>query len=218
MARQAAGIVHVVLVLPHAVPEIIVRLGVIADAMDKNAALFPYPPVSIPTFRAHIAKLMAAQVATSLRTVGLTFARDQALRAAKRDAEALCGYVNRLANETPARAPQIAAAAAMILRRFGGRKAGWLTVDMIARGVVQAKAPVLRGAVAYDWQYSNTAGDTWIDLETTAQARCLIPGLAPATTILVRVRAITRKGPTKWSIPAPFIVGSQKPMRKRSRR
>ena len=215
MPRRARGHIDIVLVLPDSVPALVVRLDTIAYLMAKNVALFPSPPLPIATFRAHIDDLKTAQAAVRSRTAGTAAIRDKPLLQATNDAHDLRGYVNRLARANPEKAAAYATASGMVLRQFGGRKAGWLSCEMIAGGVVQVKAPVLRNAVSYEWAYRPSSSETWIALETTAKARNTIPGLQAATTIHVRVRAVTRKGMTNWSVPFPFIVGSSKRGRKR---
>jgi hypothetical protein len=216
--RIVLGSIEIVLALPKGKPEVIVRLQTISQCMTENAALFPSPPVSMPSFAEHVASLLAAQASVDAGYPGARQQRDAAFVLAVRDAKQLCSYVNILAVKNKSRAAALAAAAGMVLRKFGGRTVQDLIVETLGEGVVLARARGVPRAKAYQFDVSVDGGATYTLWGSSTGPRCELKGLAFGTLVLVRVRALTKDGMTDWGPPVRFAVGSPPRLGRRRRR
>jgi hypothetical protein len=98
--------------------------------------------------------------------------------------------VQQLANASPTQAANIAAAAAMALRKSGAHPKSDLTVNQTVSGTVHVVARTVKGAKSHEWQYSVDGGKTWTSASPTTKANTLISGLSPGTLVQVRQRAI----------------------------
>jgi len=191
--------IFVVLGLPRSVPAVIIRMNAILAAMLADKTTFPSPPIAIATVTTHVDALSVAESATKTKTLGTIQTRDDALKLVIEDANQLHGYVQQLANASPAQAANIAAAAAMSLRKTGAHPKADLTVRQIVSGTVHVVARSVKGAKSHEWQYSTDGGKTWTSASPTTKASTVLSGFQPGTLVQVRQRAILTTGPTDWS-------------------
>jgi hypothetical protein len=195
----------VVLGLPKTVAAILIRVKAILDAMTANKTTFTAPPVALATAQAHLDALASAEAAFKSKT-GSKVARDAALQLVVEDAKQLHAYVQQLANATPSQAALIAQQAAMALFKKVPKTKADLSVKQTVSGILRVVAKGLKGAKAHDWEYSTDGGKTWTAAPSTTKGSTTITGLAPATTVQVRHRALTKSGSTDWSAVVTAVV------------
>jgi hypothetical protein len=197
--RKPLNTVYVVLGLPRSVPAVIIRVNAILAAMTANKATFPSPPIAFATVTTHADALSAAESATKTKAIGTIQTRDDALKLVIADANQLHGYVQQLANASPAQAANIVVDAAMTLRKTGAHPKADLTVKQTVSGTVHVVARSVIGAKSHEWQYSLDGGKTWTSASPTTKASTTLSGFQSGTLVQVRQRAILKTGPTDWS-------------------
>ena len=188
------------------VAEVITRSTEIANAIAAASKMFPTPPVPIATVLSDISALSAAETNAIARTKGLITIRDAKLAVVIADCKQLHGYVQTQANANPTQAAEIAAAAAMTLRKAGARHKSDLAVKQTVSTTVKVTAKSVKGARSHEWQYSTDGGKTWIAAPPTSQSSTTIPNLTPGVLHMFRQRVITKAGPSDWSQPFSFLV------------
>jgi hypothetical protein len=177
----------------------------VAAAMTGNPH-FPSPTPTIADFESRIDAAAEAQAHVLIGPVGTASRRDARLMAVQGDLERLRVYVQSVADATFAEAPAIIASAGMSVKRPGlhdkqplAVKAGPTTGSV----VVVAKAAGDRAT--YEWQYAR-AGEPWIDLEPTRQAKKVLGGLVAVRVYQFRVRSITRAGRSDFGQVVSVLV------------
>jgi hypothetical protein len=194
----------IVLALPRIVPQLILRATTVANVIEENVGTFPAPTPAIALFRTHIDDLVQTQTAFDNR-LGTRARRDDAQRVVVADMKQLHAYVQLLANATPDDAAVIAARAAMTVRAHAAYSKATLALKQLFSGVVRAIAKAVRGARAYEWQWSVDDGQSWTSV-TTTQASTTLSGLRPGVTLHVRFRVLTKSGFGDWSDAVSLIV------------
>jgi hypothetical protein len=187
------------------VAAIIIRVQAILDAMTANKTTFTTPPVALATAQSHLDALSSAEAALKSKT-GSKVARDDALKLVVEDTKQQHAYVQQLANASPSQAATIAQQAAMTLHKTGARTKADLSVKQTVSGILHVVAKGLKGAKAHDWELSTDGGKTWTAVPSTTKASTTITGLSPATTVLIRHRALTKSGTTDWSAVVTAVV------------
>jgi hypothetical protein len=198
--------IFVVLGLPRPVAPLIIRMNEILEAMLANKSEFPSPPVAIALAQSHVTALSSAETATKTKAPGTIPTRDAAQKLVIEDANQLHGYVQQLANASPDQAANIAAAAAMKLRKAATRQVHDLTVKQTASGTILATAGNVKGAKAHEWQYSLDGGKSWVSAPPTTKASTSITGLTSGVLVQVRHRSIVKGGPGDWSSVSTIAV------------
>jgi hypothetical protein len=178
---------------------LIERMNAILAAMLAHTGLFTAPPVALSVVQTHVTALETAQTATKSRAPGSIATRDAAIKVVREDAKQLHGYVQQLANANPTEAANIAADAAMTVRKLAAHVKHDLTVKQGVSGTIHVMAKSVKGARSHEWQYSSDGGKTWTNAPPTAQAHATIDNLPPGTLMHFRQRVITRLGPGDWS-------------------
>lgn len=197
----------VALAIPKVVGLIISIARAVVHALTGNPA-FPSPTPTLAAVTVAIDELETAQTAALTRVKGAVELRNEKRATLVTRLAELKAYVQAVANAAP---PEHAAAiiqsAGMNVRKTPTRKARvFAAIQGSASGSVTLTAPFAGPNAAYDWEWSTDAGKTWQLAPSTVQARTRMTGLAPATTVLFRYRAVTRKGESDWSEPVTFIV------------
>ncbi len=108
MSKTSLPIIFVVLGLPtKPVSALITRATAIVNAMTAGGKMFPSPPIALPTVTSDISALASAEVDTKTRTAGMVTIRDGKLAIVVADVHQLHGYVQQVANASPAQAAEI---------------------------------------------------------------------------------------------------------------
>jgi hypothetical protein len=199
-------VVSVVLGLPSPTLALLLRAHAIVDAMSNNATIFKNPTPVLTVASSHIDDLDSANTLAQSRAKGTASARDEKKAIVIADMHQLHGYVQALANATPAQAEAIALAAAMTLRKPRVTHKSDLAVKHVVSGTVHVIAKATKGSHAYQWQSSADGGKTWTDLPVTLQAHTVVSGLLPGTTVTFRHRAVLKTGATDWGQAVSAIV------------
>ena len=66
-------------------------------------------------------------------------------------------------------------------------------------GITTLTAKAAADRAAYNWQYTNDLGTTWINIPPTLQAKTTISGLTLSEKLAFRVQSITKEGANDWS-------------------
>jgi hypothetical protein len=199
--------ISVVLGLPRPVAKVIIRVTNILDTMVVNKTTFVSPPVALATAQAHVAALVSAEAAAKTKAIGTVQTRDDALKLVVEDAHQLHAYVQQLCNANPAQAANIAAAAAMSLRKRPVRATHDLLVTQAVSGAIHVVAGNVKGARSHEWEYSLDGGKSWLVARATTKASTTISGITPGTLVQVKHRSIVKGDSSVWSNPATFAVG-----------
>ncbi len=118
MSKTSLPIIYVVLGLPiKPVSAVITRATAIVNAMTAAGKMFPSPPLPYSTVTSDISALGSAEADTKTRAAGTVTIRDGKLAIVIADVHQLHGYVQQVANASPAQAAEIAEAAGMSLRK-----------------------------------------------------------------------------------------------------
>jgi hypothetical protein len=183
---------------------LIVLAKTIVTNMTSNAYFTsPIPPLG--TLSADNAKLETEQATALTKTKGAVAARDAQKAIVTTDLRLLKAYVQSVANGDEANAETIIKSAGMSVRKVTPRVKQDLTLKA---GKVSGELAVVAksaGRASYDWQVS-TDGATWTSLPSTLQARTVITGQKPGSTIFVRHRVVTKTGVGDWSQAASTLV------------
>ena len=198
--------IFVVLGLPRPVAAVVIRMTNILDAMVAAKTTFVSPPVVFVTAQGHVAALVSAEAAAKTRAIGTVQTRNDALALVVSDAKQLHAYVTQLCNANPTQAANIAAAAAMSLRKATVRATHDLTVKQAVSGAIHVAAGNVKGARSHEWEYSLDGGKSWLVSQATTKASTIISGITPGTLVQVRHRSVVKGGSSIWSNPATFAV------------
>jgi hypothetical protein len=188
------------------VPSLIQLAQAVLTGMTGNPVL-PTPTPALTVLSAALGDLTNAENAALTRARGAVATRNEKRAILTSVLELLRGYVQGVADANPSTAAAIIEGAAMAVRRTPSRTP---RVFSIRQGAVSGTAIIRTGSAgsgtSYEWQYSINGGQTWVAAPPTIQARMTLSGLAPLTTLEVKYRAVTRRGPTDWSQPLLFPV------------
>jgi hypothetical protein len=175
----------------------------VVTAMTGNPH-FPSPTPAMTAFEAHIAAAADAQTHVLSGTISSAAQRDARLAAVQSDLEQLRAYVQRVADASSAMAPAIIESAGMSVKRPGLHDKQALAVKAgPVTGSVVVVAKAVGDRATYEWQYSQ-AGEAWIDVEPTRQAKKVLDGLITGAMYQVRVRSVTQAGRSDFGEVASF--------------
>jgi hypothetical protein len=192
--------------LPTPVPELIKVAQATVTALTGNA-FFPNPVPPLSTVTAAIAGLDTTETATKTRAPGTVAARDAAKVTLLTALRQLKGYVQGVADASPEQAEAIITSAGMTVRKTPTRNKAALAVkfgDVTGSVKLAAKAAAQRAS--YDWEWSGDGGKTWTQVASTMQAHTTIGGLPVGTSVMFRVRSLTKVGEGDWGQPVSLLV------------
>jgi hypothetical protein len=179
----------------------------VVAAMTDNP-VFPSPDPSLAAVDAAIDALDYAQVASMTRTRGTVAARNQKRQALDEVLDQLKAYVQRVADDDSETAARVIETAGMRVARYQpARKKTFSVRDDSVSGSVVLTAQRAAKEAAYHWQYSLDGGTTWLELTITLATKTRMAGLTPASRVLFRYRAITRRGMGDFCQPLEHRVG-----------
>lgn len=125
---------------------------------------------------------------------GAAAARWTALKAVVKALQQEAGYVQGVADESPAKAEEIILSAGMRVKRVTVRQRNTDQVNQGGlSGLVLLMAAVAGPTACYLWQWS-TDQKNWTNLPQVFKATTSVSGLTPATTYYFRYRTVTPKG------------------------
>ena len=186
--------------------EVIVIANGIVEAMTHNT-WFPSPTPTLASAKTAIGKLQSAQVATLTRAVGTTTVRDIERAALVRLLHQLKGYVQSIADANPEEAASIITGSGMSLKKHPVMPAREFAAKQgPVSGSVKLVAPRAAQRAGYEWGMSTDGGKTWPSLPFTLQAKTVVEGLVPGSTVMFRYRPTTKGGGGNWSQTISFIV------------
>jgi hypothetical protein len=164
-----------------------------SDPMYAGAS----PPLNV--VEAHLATLRQAAQNVYTRALGSVEARRAALVTVHGDLQALCSFVQGLAEQSPDGGAAIIANAGMSVKNATGPvKSGFVVKQGSVSGTARMIARAEGTRASYEWQYS-LDGDTWLSLESTVQASQGVSGLVPSKVYFFRYRSVTKAGTGDWS-------------------
>lgn len=198
--------VFVVRELPLPVMLLIEYVRAILAAMANNAHFTtPNPPLA--TVTASASALESAQAVTKTRAPGSIALRDAARKQLLDQVHLLLGYVQQIADGSRDQAAAIIASAGLRAATRPTRvKAPFAVKPGTVSGSAHLSVKSAGPRAAYDWEFSIDGGKTWTSAGTTLQARTVVSGLAVATSVMFRFRAVIKGGPADWSQPLSLVV------------
>jgi hypothetical protein len=198
--------VIVTLLLPRPVLALLALAKAIQAAIAANPGIFKTPVPPLAQLASDLAALDTAQTATT-SVKGAVEARNAKRVVVVADLHALRAYVQTVCDADPANAASIAETAKMSVRAKPKRTQSAVSVKAgPMSGTLAITARLTAARASHEWEYSTDGGKTYLAATPTLQAKTTITGLVPATTVLVRHRAITKTGPADWSAAFSAIV------------
>jgi hypothetical protein len=184
--------------MPRRIHDFIYQAEFIASCLANDpiyAAATP-PPATV---EAHLATLHQAAQNVYTRALGSVEARNAALATVQNDLQALCTFVQQLAEASPEDGPAIIANAGMSIKNATGPvKSGFVVKQGKVSGTARLIARAEGTRASYEWQCS-LDGETWLSLEPTMEASQDVSGLVPGTLYFFRYRSLTKAGVGDWS-------------------
>ncbi len=188
-----------VLKLKSSVPDLMTQMDGISAALAGNTTLYATPSPTCPIVNGLISSLRAKQLLVNAGTAGASGARDAAELLVRNAGDAWRGYIQGLADATPASAATIITTAMMKVRKeliinipaIRFRKgADSLSVVLIAKS--------LGKNTSYKWQKS-LDGTTWIDITDSTVCKITVPDLTFGETYYFRVRTTKGTDKSAWA-------------------
>ena len=176
--------------------------------MGNSPLIFVSPVPTLLFITTATTNLEAAETLASTRVTGSASARNLKYDIVLKAIHSLLAYVQILADAAPdeATAISIINASGFGLRSTGSRsKAPLAAKNGTVSGTVSLVAKAAAVRAAYNWHHS-TDGITWSEMTTTLQAKTIVSGLTPGTTIFFQCRIITKLGTGNWSSPESIVV------------
>ncbi len=196
---------QVILDLPTSIPELIVYLTRVNNAMDPNAYFITLVPTTA-AFAADIASLAASEALARAGGKGAADARDVKLRTALDDLASRKLIVQTAVNTNPSLAKTIATSAGMNIKVFTPYHKPTIRAALTsAPGVVLVRAKATKRAV-YEWQFSADEGKTWVSAGVSDVANVTISGLTLGTTYLFRFRTTVKRVTADFCQPYSLLV------------
>ena len=196
----------VALKLPLSVPALITYARGIVTRMMANPS-FPNPTPTLAAVTATIDDLQVAETAALARTKGAVATRNDKRAALVLLLKQLRGYIQTTADASVENGAAIIESAGAAVRKTPARRARAFAAKAGAvSGTVKVMATAASRRASYEWHYSADGGKTWISARSTLQARTTIAGLASASTVQFRYRAVTKTGEGDWSQPTSLMV------------
>jgi hypothetical protein len=198
--------IRVALHKPANASALVVKARFVVGRMTNNP-WFPQPVPPLAKVLAAAQALDEAQTKSQSGAKGLADARNAKRRVLDNLLDRLRAYVEGVANDDPEQGPAIVESAGMdlVTRSHPQRPAFGATWGDVS-GTVKLRVKAGPKGSRYEWQMSTDAGETWIDLPSTMQARTLVAGLEPGKTYWFRHRILTRKGQGDWSGAISLLV------------
>lgn len=188
----------------------LLRGTIVHDAFEAHAVELPNPPVPLPTLKAQIGDLEAAQLLVATRVPNNTASRTAACNTLRSTLELYRAYLQNVADSSADPATVIENGGMKVAKP----KPSWkplLDARMDAYGavVLRANAGLLHKGESsrfFNWQYTLDGGATWITVPPTTHAQTSITGLPSMTTCGFRVSVTAGGGQSEWSQPVSLLV------------
>ncbi len=197
--------IRVVLKLPGPIPQLIVHVGSTISSVGADPKTFPAPSPAMALMTTHLNTLSTCQQDAKTRVEGAVAARDAAAGVVIADMHTLGTYVSGLCNADPANAAAIATEAGMYIRKSSSFTKPPMRITQTVSGTAKVIAKAIKGAKAYDFQYSTDGGKTWLAVPTSTKSSVTVSSLTPGATQF-RYRAITKTGVLDWEEPYAATV------------
>jgi hypothetical protein len=195
-----------VLALPKPVPALIAAANHIVEVMTNNAN-YPNPDPSLATITGSIKDLATSQAAALARTHGAATTRNEKRAVLVTQFEQLKGSIQKVADANQENAASIIESAGLTVRKTVVRKPrAFEAAPGPVTGSAKLVAPSAGRRAAYEWEYSVDGGKTWLPAPATLQARTIVTGLPPGSTVSFRYRSVLKTGESDWSLPTSVMV------------
>jgi hypothetical protein len=178
----------------------------IVKRMTANPA-FPNPTPSLAAITQAVDDLQAAEAAALSRLKGAVATRNDKRTALVLLLKQLRGHIQTVADASTDNGVAIIESAGVAVRKVTTRRARTFTAKPGAvSGSVKVIAPTASHRASYEWQHSVDGGKTWVTAPATLQAKTIITGFAPGSTVLFKSRAVTKTGEGDWSQPVSLVI------------
>jgi len=151
--------------------------------------------------------LVAAEAIAQTRARGAAATRNAKRAVLVSLLEQLKGYVQKVADGSPAAGGAIIQSAGLSLKKVAPvHKRVFGASPGAVSGTVRLITDAAGSRAAYEWQWSADGGEKWVSLPTTLQAKTTVTGLSPGASVSFRYRAVTRVGQEDWAQAIAMIV------------
>ena len=184
------------------VGKFVLKCKTIAQDFTNNVGVLPTPVPTTITFLADVGKLETAETNAEAKIVGAAAARDLLYQQVVSDLHQWLSYVQSLADRlnNPSAAINLIQLAGFEVKGVGRKSKPILKAVLDTKtGITTLTAKAAADRAAYNWQYTNDLGTTWINIPPTLQAKTTISGLTLSEKLAFRVQSITKEGANDWS-------------------
>jgi hypothetical protein len=197
--------------------EVLSRAQAMHDGMAADPATYDSPTLALPAFLGLIQNLAVAQQAVRTRAIGARENRDvhRGLLLTGMDLERT--FIQSLADAQPSRAAALITNGGLVvaaspvfhkalLTLRNAKPSGGVTCDAHVGLLIGAGAKHPTEKRYFGWQYTVDGGKTFTTMVPTPTGKTAIHGLAPLTTVGVRVNLTNSEGPGDWSQTVTILV------------
>jgi hypothetical protein len=196
----------VILKLPPSVPALITHATGIVTRMTGNPS-FPNPTPSLAVLTAAIENLKVAEAAALARTKGAVATRNDKRTALVLLLRQLRGHVQTVADASAENGAAVIASAGLAVRKAPAHRArAFVAKPGAVSGSAKLVATTAARRASYEWQYSTDGGKTWQLAPVTLQAKTVVTGLQPGSSVTFRYRSVTKTGEADWSQAITLVV------------
>jgi len=199
------------------VPSVLVRAQAMHDGMADDPVTYANPTLPLPAFQGLIVSCGTAQQAVKTRVVGSREKRDVQFGNLLTGMETERSFIQSLANSNASQAASIITNAGLVVAAFPVHVKALLTLRNAKQSgsvTCEAHVALLVGPGAkhptekryFGWQYTVDGGKTFTTMVPTPTGKTAIHGLAPLTTVGVRVNLTNSEGPGDWSQTVTILV------------
>jgi hypothetical protein len=195
-----------VLKLPRPVAALIAFARGLIEALTGNLA-FPNPDPTLLILTGAVADLVGAETAAQAKTVGAVAVRNDKRAVLIKLLKQEMAYIQKIADADPAHAGALIQSARLSVRNPATRKKQVFAARPgEVSGSVRVVAESAGRRASYEWQYSTDGGKTWQLAPVTLQAKTVVTGLQPGSSVTFRYRSVTKTGEADWSQAITLVV------------
>lgn len=188
------------------------KVKLIRKSMDGNT-FFPTPPVTVAVngvLDTDIKALDATQTVVLTRAKGTAAARDVSKQTVLNEIHNLQGYVQSIADTTPAKAIQIVQSSGFDVKMVTPHsKSDFSAKNTKVKGEVKLMVNVKKVTGGkkgfFKWQIS-TDNINWKELPSTTKGNTPVPALTHAVTYYFRFLVVLQTGESGWSAAIDLLV------------
>jgi hypothetical protein len=192
--------------VPKSAPALITYTKNVVQSLTGNAQV-PNPQPSVATIETALTDLEVAEANALARVRGAVATRNEKRTNVLELLQELKASVQKAADASPDQSTAIIQSTGLTVRKHTTRKPRvFSAIPGAVSGSVKIVAPSAGHRASYEWEWSSDGGKTWQILPATLQAKTIVPGLQPGSSLMFRYRSVVKTGAADWSQPVTLIV------------